>query len=52
MTARYEIVDFLLDKPELTREISEAIRLSGDLERLISKVSLNRINPTRIAANC
>ncbi len=48
MTARYEIVDFLLDKPELTREISEAIRLSGDLERLISKVSLNRINPREL----
>ncbi len=48
VTARYEIVEFLLDKQELTREISEAIRLSGDLERLISKVSLNRINPREL----
>lgn len=48
VAARYEVVEFLLDKPELMREISEAIRLSGDLERLISKVSLNRINPREL----
>ena len=48
VAARYEVIDFLLDKPELMHEISEAIRLSGDLERLISKVSLNRINPREL----
>ncbi|MDY0077545.1 MAG: DNA mismatch repair protein MutS [Bacteroidales bacterium] len=48
IAARYEVIEFLLEKPELTREISEAIRLSGDLERLISKVSLNRINPREL----
>ncbi|MDA3944417.1 MAG: DNA mismatch repair protein MutS [Bacteroidetes bacterium] len=48
INSRYDTVDFLMSHQELTRKLSEAIRLCGDLERLISKVSLNRVNPREL----
>ncbi len=46
--ARLDMVDFFLDQPDLSTEIEQRIREIGDLERLISKVPLNKINPREI----
>ncbi|HOI31981.1 MAG TPA: DNA mismatch repair protein MutS, partial [Bacteroidales bacterium] len=45
---RQEIVGFFLEKETIAQEITDAIRASGDLERLISKVSLGRVNPREL----
>ena len=46
--ARLDMVNYFLDHPEVSNEIEKHIRLIGDLERLISKVSLNKINPREV----
>jgi DNA mismatch repair protein MutS len=45
---RLDIVQYMYDNKELTEEISDYIRQIGDLERLISKVALSRINPREV----
>ncbi len=45
---RLDIVQHLVEKDLLREEISLLIRQIGDLERLISKVAVNRINPREI----
>ncbi len=45
---RLEIVDYLVGNPLFMSEISGLIRQVGDLERLISKVAVNRINPREV----
>jgi DNA mismatch repair protein MutS len=45
---RLEIVQYLLDNPAAKDDISGLIRQVGDLERLISKVAVNRINPREV----
>lgn len=45
ITSRLNIVEYFVKHNELISEYQEAMRLVGDLERLISKVSLARINP-------
>lgn len=45
---RQEIVGFFLEEDTIAKKITEAIRASGDLERLISKVSLARVNPREL----
>jgi DNA mismatch repair protein MutS len=45
---RLDIVQFLVDKPDVKEEISALIRQIGDLERLISKVAVGRINPREV----
>jgi DNA mismatch repair protein MutS len=45
---RLEIVQHLVEKEDLREEISGLIRQIGDLERLISKVAVNRINPREV----
>ena len=45
---RLDIVQHLVQNNILREEISELIRQVGDLERLISKVALNRINPREV----
>jgi DNA mismatch repair protein MutS len=42
---RLEIVEALVGNPELAETIADALKHIGDLERLISKVSVLRINP-------
>ncbi len=42
---RLDIVEFLVENTQVKEEISSLIRQVGDLERLISKVALGRINP-------
>lgn len=42
---RLEVVELFLKKPELKENLLEHLRQIGDLERLISKVAVGRINP-------
>lgn len=45
---RLDLVGYLIEKSALRDEIAGLLRLVGDLERLISKVAVNRINPRDI----
>jgi len=45
---RLDIVQYMVDNKEFTEEISDFIRQIGDLERLISKVAVSRINPREV----
>lgn len=45
---RHDIVGYLIRNPEIKEEIEEHVKLIGDLERIISKVALNRINPREV----
>lgn len=46
--ARLDMVDYFLQNQELRSEIDQFIRQIGDLERLISKVPLGKINPREV----
>ena len=46
--ARYEVVACFSQNHELIGRFQEAIRAIGDLERLISKVSLSKVNPREL----
>ena len=46
--ARYEVVQFFTENRDLIAKFQEAVRQVGDLERLISKVSLSRVNPREL----
>jgi len=46
--SRLDIVAYFIDNQELAQEIDQQVRLIGDLERLISKVPLGKINPREI----
>lgn len=46
--ARHEIVGFFLKDESLRHEIELQIRIMGDLERLISRVPLGKINPREV----
>ncbi|MBO7227693.1 MAG: DNA mismatch repair protein MutS, partial [Bacteroidales bacterium] len=45
---RLNIVDFLIENSDFTNSLKEHIRLIGDLERLISKVAVGKINPREV----
>lgn len=45
---RYDTVDFFIQNPEITLEFSEQFKQVNDLERLISKVAVGRINPREL----
>jgi len=45
---RLELVDFLLVKEALSGELLQQIKQIGDLERLISKIGLQKVNPREI----
>jgi DNA mismatch repair protein MutS len=45
---RLDIVQYLFDNNEFTDEISDYIKQIGDIERLISKVAVSRINPREV----
>lgn len=46
---RLSMVDFFFQNRDSATEISEYLKSVGDLERLISKVSVKRVNPREIA---
>ncbi|MBA7524487.1 DNA mismatch repair protein MutS [subsurface metagenome] len=45
---RLDIVEFFCKNPEFRKSIINHVKLIGDLERIISKVALSRINPREI----
>ena len=45
---RLDIVQHLVENEDLRREVIGYVRQIGDLERLISKVAVNRINPREV----
>ena len=45
---RYEVVDYFYKNRDVIAKFQDAIRQVGDLERLISKVSLARVNPREL----
>ncbi len=45
---RHDLVELLIKDPELSKHLSILIRQIGDLERLIAKVSLGKINPREV----
>ena len=46
--ARYEVVAYFTQNHEVIEKFQEAIRAINDLERLISKVSLSKVNPREL----
>ena len=45
---RLDIVQYFVDNPLFRTEVEGLVRQVGDLERLISKVAVNRINPREV----
>lgn len=45
---RYEVVEYFTQHRETIEQFQEAIRAINDLERLISKVSLSKVNPREL----
>jgi DNA mismatch repair protein MutS len=45
---RHEIVDYFIKHNAVREEIEEQIRQIGDIERLISKVAVGRVNPREV----
>ncbi len=45
---RLDVVELFLKNPEIKETIDEQLRQIGDLERLISKVAVGRINPREV----
>ena len=45
---RHDVVEYLTKQPELADKLSGLIRQVGDLERLISKVAVGKINPREV----
>ena len=45
---RFELVEFLILNTELRNKIIHAIKLCGDVERLVSKLPLKKINPREL----
>jgi DNA mismatch repair protein MutS len=48
ITDRHDIVGYFVDNPLIMSEIAGLIQQIGDLERLISKVAVSRINPREV----
>ncbi len=48
VTERHEIVDYFLHNDSFAETIEQQIKTIGDLERLISKVAVGRVNPREV----
>ena len=46
--ARHDVVEYFLSHPDFSELISKHVRLIGDIERLISKVPLGKVNPREV----
>lgn len=46
--ARQEVVQYFMDHPGLADKVEQSLRRMGDLERLISRVPLGKINPREV----
>jgi len=45
---RLELVEFLIKDPELRSKLAQYIKQAGDIERLVSKIPLKKINPREV----
>ena len=45
---RLDVVDFLIKNEEISFELGQRLREVGDLERLISKVAVGKVNPKEV----
>lgn len=45
---RLDAVAFLVLQPELRKQLVQAIRICGDIERLVSKIPMKKINPREV----
>lgn len=45
---RLDVVEYFFKEPEIKEEIDQQLSLIGDMERLISKVSVGRISPREV----
>ncbi len=45
---RLDVVEYFIHHPELKEQLEEQVRQVGDLERIISKVAVGRINPREV----
>ncbi|HEX7844369.1 MAG TPA: DNA mismatch repair protein MutS, partial [Chitinophagaceae bacterium] len=45
---RLELVEFFIKETELRNKISQAVKHCGDIERLVSKIPLKKINPREV----
>jgi DNA mismatch repair protein MutS len=48
IVARYDVVAYFLEHRDLIQKFQDIMRMVGDLERLISKVSLAKVNPREL----
>ena len=48
VTERHEIVDYYIHNESFTETVEQHIKTIGDLERLISKVAVSRVNPREV----
>lgn len=46
---RLNLVEFFIRDTELRTKLAQSIRLCGDIERLVSKISMKKINPREVA---
>lgn len=45
---RLSIVEYLISDPDITELLNQNIKIIGDIERLISKVAVGRVNPREL----
>jgi DNA mismatch repair protein MutS len=45
---RLDLVEYFIKSPDVKNKISQAIKHSGDVERLVSKIPLKKINPREV----
>jgi DNA mismatch repair protein MutS len=45
---RLELVEFFIKETDLRNKIVQAVRLCGDIERLVSKIPMKKINPREV----
>jgi len=45
---RFDLVEFLIKDPELRNSVTQKIKQCGDVERLVSKIPLRKINPREL----
>ena len=46
----WTLLNFLFKQTELRNKITHAIKQCGDIERLVSKIPLKKINPREVIA--
>lgn len=49
---RLQAVEFLIKDPTLRNQLQQAIKQTGDIERLVSKLPLKKINPREVVQLC